>query len=175
VEPKWSARETDIPLTDNGRRLAERVRPVLATKAFALVLCSPMQRARETCKLAGLGDKAVIDPDLMEWNYGKYEGLTPKQIHEIAPGTAWSSGMNAREASRPGARMDGMIARSRAPDGDVALFAHGHALRVFIARWIGLPPRDGAHFMLNTGTPCVLGTKYRLCGSGTRLSPNRSS
>ena len=77
---------TDIPLTDTGRRLAERMRPVLAAKAFALVLCSPMQRARETCELAGLGDKAVIDPDLVEWNYGEYEGLTPKQIHEMAPG-----------------------------------------------------------------------------------------
>jgi broad specificity phosphatase PhoE len=71
--------------------------------------------------------------------------------------------------------MDGVIARSRAADGDVALFAHGHALRVFIARWIGLSPRDGEHFLLNTGSRCVLGTKYRLCGSGTRLSPNRSS
>src|SRR4029077_6265075 len=77
---------TDIPLTDNGRRLAEQMRPVLAKQTFALVLVSPMQRARETCELTGLGDTAVIDADLVEWNYGQYEGLTPKQIHETAPG-----------------------------------------------------------------------------------------
>jgi probable phosphoglycerate mutase len=129
---------TDIPLTDNGRLLAKRMRPVLAAEVFALVLCSPMQRARETCELAGLGDKAVIDPDLVEWNYGEYEGLTPKQIHV-------------------GARADRVIARSRAVEGDTALFAHGHVLRVFVARWIGLPPGGGQHFLLNTGTLCVLG------------------
>src|SRR5262249_37572004 len=77
---------TDIPLTDNGRRLAKRMRPVLAKNTFRLVLCSPMQRARETCELAGLGDKAIICSDLLEWNYGEYEGLTTKQIHEVAPG-----------------------------------------------------------------------------------------
>jgi broad specificity phosphatase PhoE len=85
---------TDVPLTENGRRLAERMRPVLATKAFGLVLCSPMQRAGETCELAGLSEQAVLDSDLLEWNYGEYEGLTPKQIHEVAlygPGTGLSS------------------------------------------------------------------------------------
>jgi broad specificity phosphatase PhoE len=178
VEPKWSAQWQDrIPLTDNGRRLAERVRPVLATKAFALVLCSPMQLARETCKLAGLGDQAVIDPDLITWNYGKYDRLTPKQIHEIAAGwlVVRDRCQGGESPEQVGAEWTGVIARSRAADGDVAVSARGHALRVFIARWIGLPPRDGEHFLLNTGTLCVLGTKYRLCRSGTRFSPNRSS
>ena len=130
---------TDIPLTDNGRRLAERMRPVLAKEAFALVLCSPMQRARETCELAGLGDTAVIDPDLAEWNYGEYEGLTPKQIHERAPGwLIFRDGCPGGEApEQVGARVDRVIARARAADGDVALFAHGHVLRVLVARWIG--------------------------------------
>ena len=150
---------TDIPLTDAGRRLAKRMRPVLAARAFGLVLCSPMQRARETCELAGLGDKAVIDSDLVEWNYGEYEGLTPKQIREMAPGwVIFRDGCPGGEApEQVGARVDRVIARSRAVEGDIALFAHGHVLRVFVARWIGLPPGGGQHFLLNTGTLCVLG------------------
>ena len=113
---------TDIPLTDNGRRLAERMRPVLARNVFGLVLCSPMQRARETCELAGFGDKAVIDSDLVEWNYGEYEGLTPKQIQEVAPGwLIFRDGCPGGEApEQVGARVDRVIARSRAVDGDVA-------------------------------------------------------
>ena len=88
---------TDIPLTDNRRRLAERMRPVLARNAFALVLCSPMRRARETCALAGLGASALINSDLVEWNYGQYEGLTPKQIHETTPGWLGCPGGEAPE------------------------------------------------------------------------------
>ena len=150
---------TDIPLTDNGRRLAERMRPVLATNAFGLVLCSPMQRARETCELAGLGDQAVIDADLVEWNYGEYEGLTPKQVEETAPDwLIFRDGCPGGETpEHVGVRVDRVIARSRAVEGDTALFAHGHVLRVFVARWIGLPPGGGQHFLLNTGTLCVLG------------------
>ena len=150
---------TDIPLTQNGRRLAERMRPVLAKEAFALVLCSPVQRARESCALAGLGDRAVIDPDLAEWNYGRYEGLTPKQIHEGAPGwLIFRDGCPRGEAPEEvGARVDRVIARARAANADVALFAHGHVLRVFVARWIGLPAGSGQHFLLDTGTLCILG------------------
>jgi broad specificity phosphatase PhoE len=150
---------TDVALTENGRRLAERMRPVLATKAFGLVLCSPMQRARETCELAGLGDKALIDSNLVEWNYGEYEGLTPKQIHEVAPDwLIFRDGCPSGEVpEQVGVRVDRVIARSRAVAGNTALFAHGHVLRVLAARWIGLPASCGQHFLLNTGTLCVLG------------------
>jgi broad specificity phosphatase PhoE len=150
---------TDIPLTDNGRRLAKRMRPILADNDFALVLCSPMQRARESCELAGLGDKAIIDRDLMEWNYGEYEGLTSEEIEEMVPGwLLFRDGCPGGETpEQVGARVDRVIARSHAVDGDTALFAHGHVLRVFVARWIGMPADSGQHFLLNTGTLCVLG------------------
>jgi broad specificity phosphatase PhoE len=150
---------TDIPLTENGRRLAERMRPVLAAKRFALVLCSPMQRARETCRLAGLGDSAIVEPDLLEWNYGDYEGLTTDQIHQTAPDwRLFRDGCPDGEApDEVGARVDRVIARARAAAGDTALFAHGHVLRVLVARWIRLPASNGEHFLLDTGTLCVLG------------------
>lgn len=150
---------TDIPLTANGRRLAERMRPVLAGNAFGLTLCSPLQRARETCELAGFGDTAVIDPDLIEWNYGDYEGLTTKQIHEAAPGwLIFQDGCPGGETpEQVGERVDRVITRSRAADGDTVLFAHGHVLRVLVARWIGLAASGGQHFLLDTGTLSVLG------------------
>ena len=150
---------TDIALSDNGRRLAERLRPVLAKETFALVLVSPMQRARETCELAGLGTAAVINPDLVEWNYGEYEGLTPKQIHETSPGwLIFRDGCPGGETpEQVSARVDRVIARARAVAGDVALFAHGHVLRVLVARWNGLAAGTAKHFLLDTGTLCVLG------------------
>jgi probable phosphoglycerate mutase len=149
---------TDIPLTDNGRRLAEKLRPVLAKETFALVLVSPLQRARETCRLAGLGDVAIVDPDLMEWSYGKYEGLTSKQIHEVRPGwMIFRDGCPDGETpEQVGLRVDGVIARVRTLEGDVVLFAHGHVLRVLAARWIGLSVEGGQHFLLDTGTLCIL-------------------
>ena len=150
---------TDLPLTDTGRRLAERMQPVFAANAFELVLCSPLQRARQTCELAGLGDRAIIDSDLVEWNYGEYEGLTPKQIREAAPDwLIFRDGCPGGEAPHQvGARVDRVIARARAAEGDVALFAHGHVLRVLAARWLGLPAGGGQHFLLDTGTLSVLG------------------
>lgn len=149
---------TDIPLTDNGRRLAERLRPALARESFALVLSSPLQRARETCRLAGLTDPAV-DPDLIEWNYGQYEGITTPQIRATAPGwLIFRDGCPGGETpAEVGARADRVIGRVRAIDGDVAVFAHGHVLRVLVARWLGLPPAAGQHFLLDTGTLNVLG------------------
>lgn len=153
---------TDIPLTENGRQLATRLRPVLARQSFGLVLTSPLGRARETCELAGVGGSSVTDPDLTEWNYGEYEGLTPKQIHEADPDwLIFRDGCPGGESpEQVGARVDRVIARVRGADGNVALFAHGHILRVLAARWIGLPTRAGQHFLLGTGTLSVLSYYY---------------
>jgi broad specificity phosphatase PhoE len=153
---------TDLPLTDNGRRLAERMGLALKETDFALVLVSGMLRARQTCELAGLGGKAIIDNDLMEWNYGEYEGLTPSQIEKLSPGwLVFRDGCPGGETpDQVGARADRVIARTRAVQGDVALFAHGHILRVLAARWIGLAPREGERFLLDTGRLSILG-EYR--------------
>jgi broad specificity phosphatase PhoE len=149
---------TDIPLTERGREEARLLAPLLAGADFALVLSSPLQRARETCKLAGLGDRMEIEPDLVEWNYGEYEGLTPRQIHGIAPGwMLFTDGCPGGESpEQVGARVDRVICKVRNVARRVALFAHGHVFRVFAARWIGLPPSGGRHFLLNTSTVCVL-------------------
>lgn len=162
-ETEWSLNgrhtgTTDIPLTDNGRRLAGLLRPALSGHAFAVVLVSPLQRARETCELAGVAANAIIEPDLVEWNYGTYEGLTPSQIHEQAPGwLIFRDGCPGGETpEQVGARADRVIGRARAVEGDVALFAHGHVLRVLVARWLGFAARAGQHFLLDTGTLNVL-------------------
>ena len=149
---------TDIPLTENGRNLAKRLAPVLATERFALVLTSPLERARKTCELAGLGAHAEIDRDLMEWNYGEYEGLTPKQIDAQARGwMIFTDGCPGGESpAQVSARADRLVARVRSVEGDVALFAHGHIFRVFAARWLGLPATAGCHFLLDTATLSIL-------------------
>lgn len=149
---------TDIPLTDNGRNRAKLLQPFLTTKSFVLVLTSPLQRAKETCKLSGLGDQAEVDPNLMEWNYGDYEGLTSAKIHETAPGwIVFNGGAPGGETPvQVAARADHVIARVRSAKGDVALFAHGHILRALVARWLDLPATAGRNFLLGTGTLNIL-------------------
>jgi probable phosphoglycerate mutase len=155
---------TDIPLTERGRKQARLLEPLLSTADFALVLSSPLQRARETCELAGLGPRMEIEPDLMEWDYGKYEGLTSKEIKRASPNwMVFTDGCPGGETpDQVGVRIDRLIHRIRPVPGRVALFAHGHLLRVFAARWIGLPPSAGQHFLLNTSTVGVLGYYQRV-------------
>ncbi|MDQ6636387.1 MAG: histidine phosphatase family protein [Candidatus Dormibacteraeota bacterium] len=162
-ETEWSRSgqhtgRTDIPLTEEGvqqgRLLFERLHTVL----FALVLTSPMARAQETCRLAGLLDRAEVLPDLQEWDYGEYEGITTSTIRETRPDwTIWTDGApGGEQAEQVGARADRVIARARQAEGDVALFSHGHMLRVLGARWVGLPAADGRLFMLSTASVSVL-------------------
>ena len=153
---------TDLPMTDNGRKIVSRLEPILARTAFALVLTSPLRRARETCELAGLGEHAQVDSNLLEWDYGEYEGLTSDQIQTKAPGwVLFRDGCPGGEGpSQVGARVDQLIARIRSVEGDVALFAHGHVFRVLAARWLDLPVTAGAHFLLDTATVSVL-SHYR--------------
>ena len=162
-ETEWSLSgqhtgSTDIPLTDHGEAAARLLAPVLADRDFSLVLCSPLQRARRTCELAGLGGQASIDSDLAEWNYGSYEGLTPAAIREQHPGwLVFRDGCPDGESpAEVGERVDRVISRVRQNGGRVALFAHGHVFRVFVARWIELSPSHGAHFLLDTSTLTIL-------------------
>jgi broad specificity phosphatase PhoE len=150
---------TDIPLVDSGRRQAELLGTRLAGRSFSLVLSSPLSRALETCRLAGLGESVVTDPDLREWNYGDLEGLTSDEVRRSMPGwTIWSGPVPGGEtADEVGQRADRVIARVLPANGDVALFAHGHLLRVLAARWLGLPPDQGALFELGTATLSRLG------------------
>jgi broad specificity phosphatase PhoE len=149
---------TDILLTEHGRTMPRLLAPILAKVTFARIFTSPLQRARETCALAGLGEHAEIDDDLVEWNYGDYEGLTPKEIHMKAPGwMLFRDGCPGGESPEDvGRRVDSVIERVRVVERDVALFAHGHVFRVFVARWIGLPAAAGCHFLLDTATVSVL-------------------
>jgi broad specificity phosphatase PhoE len=163
-ETAWSLSKqhtglTDIPLTDNGRAVAKQLAPVLAQQRFGLVLTSPLQRARETCELAGFGARAIVDEDLLEWNYGEYEGLTPQQIRSKAPDwLIFRNGCPGGESpDQVGTRVDRLISRVQAVEGNVALFAHGHILRALAARWIGLPVSGGCSFRLDTATLNVLG------------------
>jgi broad specificity phosphatase PhoE len=163
-ETEWSrdgrhTGRTDIPLTDNGRREARLLGESLTEWSFVKVLSSPLERALETCKLAGLGDSVEATDDLLEWDYGEYEGITTPQIRESRPDWyLWRDGCpGGEQPGDVGARADRVLAAIAGREGDVALFAHGHILRVIAARWIGLGPEAGALFALNTGTLSVLG------------------
>ena len=166
-ETEWSANgrhtsRTDLPLTDNGRRLAQRLAPHLTGRRFGLVLTSPLRRALQTSELAGLVAEAQIRDDLREWDYGDYEGLTTAEIHRRRPGwSLWRDGCpNGETAADVAARADRVIAEIRAADGNAIAFGHGHMLRVLAARWLGLPPEDGALFALATGTLSTLGYEH---------------
>ncbi len=150
---------TDLPLLEEGREGAGRLRPFLAVYDFALVLTSPMARARDTCRLAGLDGAAEVDDDLREWQYGEYEGLTTPEIRERRPDwDLWRDGApDGEQPADVGARADRLLARCLAADGDVALFAHGHILRVVTARWLELPVAGGARFRLEASAPGRLG------------------
>jgi broad specificity phosphatase PhoE len=163
-ETEWSASGrhtsyTDVELTEAGVAAARALGERLAGRRFALVLTSPRTRARVTCELAGYGAQADIDDDLVEWDYGSYEGLTTPHIRESVPGwTVWTHDSPGGEtAAQVAARADRVIERATQADGDVALFAHGHFLRVLGARWIGLEPECGALLGLDTAALCELG------------------
>jgi probable phosphoglycerate mutase len=163
-ETEWSVSGrhtglTDIPLTENGRRIASRLKPVLRRVHFALALTSPLLRARETCELAGLIDRAIVDPDLIEWNYGEYEGLTAHEIQKVRPGwIVFRDGSPGGETPlQVETRIDRVIQRIKSVAGNVALFSHGHFLRAFAARWVGLRVSDGSRFLLETATLSVMG------------------
>jgi probable phosphoglycerate mutase len=153
---------TDLPLTEVGQRQARALGPRLQPMAFSLILTSPLQRARETCRLAGYDERAQLRPDLMEWNYGRYEGLTSSQIAQIHPNwSLWRDGCPGGEtAAGVGRRADRVIAEVRAVDGDVLIFAHGHVLRVLAARWVEEPPEGGRHYALQIGSVSVLSYEH---------------
>jgi probable phosphoglycerate mutase len=150
---------TDIPLTEEGERQGERAGHALRGRTFALVLTSPLRRAAETCRLAAFGEVAVFREELMEWDYGAHEGRTTAEIRTEVPGwSLWRDGAPEGEtAADVGRRADHVIAEVRAVDGDAALFAHGHVLRVLAARWLGLPPTEGRLFALDPAAISILG------------------
>lgn len=150
---------TDIPLTERGRQQAQAAGAALRGRSFARVLTSPLERALETCRLAGFGEAAERRDELMEWNYGAYEGRKTLDIRQERPGwTLWRDGVpDGETAVEIGARVDRIIGELRAADGDSAVFAHGHLLRVLAARWVGLEPVAGRLFALDPATISVLG------------------
>lgn len=163
-ETEWSASgqhtsRTDLPLTDEGRRRAEGLAGALTEWSFAVVLSSPLRRARETCEIAGFASRAELDDDLREWSYGEYEGLTTPEIRERDPGwSLWRDGCpGGEQPADVAARADRVLARLATAGGDCLVFAHGHVLRVLAARWVSLEAAFGARLALGAGAISVLG------------------
>jgi broad specificity phosphatase PhoE len=166
-ETEWSAKglhtsRTDLPLITSGIEQAKELGPRLKGRKFALVLVSPMQRARETCRLAGYADAAQVTDDLKEWDYGLYEGRSTADIRQERPEwSLWRDGVLKGESVEDvGTRVERVIERCLSVAGDVALFAHGHVLRILTARWLSLPPNMGQLFALGTGSISVLGFEH---------------
>ncbi len=163
-ETEWSLSgqhtgTTDIPLTDDGRRVAEGLGERLGPREYAVILSSPLIRSLETARLAGFGDEVEIREELREWDYGAYEGLSTPQIREKRPGWwLWRDGCPGGETpAQVAERADRLISDLRETDGDALIFAHGHILRILAARWIGLGPECGSLFGLETATFSSLG------------------
>jgi broad specificity phosphatase PhoE len=153
---------TDIPLTERGAANARRLGERLKGLTFARVFTSPLQRARRTCELAGFGSVAEVDPDLVEWDYGQYEGLTTAEIRKKQPDwEIFRDGCPGGEsAADVGIRADRVIARVRAVNADVLLFSSAHFLRVCAARWLGLDASAGRYFLLATAALSIVGYEH---------------
>jgi broad specificity phosphatase PhoE len=161
---EWSATgrhtgRTDVPLTDAGREAARALAPLLAEHRFARVLVSPLSRARETADLAGIGEGAEVRDELVEWDYGEYEGRTTPDIRKERPRWfLWRDGVPGGESAFDVARrVNPLVDELARAEGDVAIVSHGHVLRVLTSRWLGLPPVDGALFALDAATISMLG------------------
>jgi broad specificity phosphatase PhoE len=162
---------TDLPLTGRGERNAENLGDRLKGRTFARVLTSPLQRATRTCELAGFGAAATVDADLVEWNYGQYEGLRTSEILAQRPGwELFRDGCPGGESpEQAAARADRVVARARAAAGDVLIFSSGHILRMVAARWLGLAPVGGALLLLGTASLSELGYEHNVSEPVIRL------
>jgi broad specificity phosphatase PhoE len=175
-ETEWSREGrhtglTDLPLTEQGERNAQRLRERLTGLLFVKVLTSPLQRARRTSELAGFGSVAEVDPDLVEWNYGDYEGVRTDEIRANQPGwELFRDGCrNGESPADVAARADRVVARVRAIKGNALIFSSGHFLRVFAARWLGLEPITGKYLMLDTASLSALSYEHDMCDPAIRF------
>lgn len=163
-ETQWSMTgqhtgRTDLPLTQEGERRAEAIRRYFHGRPFARVLTSPLKRASETCRIAGYGSVAQVNDDLREWNYGVYEGRTTSEVRNESPGwSIWTSDVPGGETvEEVGIRARRVIEGISSQEGDVAIFGHGHMLRILTACWLDLPPLEGRRFPFSTAALSILG------------------